>query len=87
VGTGDGLHQPRAGVIDRHRTGDEQELSGTAGSQFLSRIEQIISGQPPRGSNVLLTLDPAIQARVRRARLVQGPSSRSIRRPGASSRW
>jgi peptidoglycan glycosyltransferase len=41
--------------------GDEQELSGTAGSQFLSRIDQIITGQPPRGSNVLLTLDPAIQ--------------------------
>lgn len=37
------------------------ELSGTAGSQFLSRIDRIITGQPPRGSNVLLTLDPAIQ--------------------------
>jgi len=46
-------------------TGIEQamnrELSGTASTQFLSRIEQIISGQPPRGSNVLLTLDPAVQ--------------------------
>lgn len=46
-------------------TGIEQamnrELSGTAGSQFLSRVEQIITGQPPRGSNVLLTLDPEIQ--------------------------
>lgn len=38
-----------------------QELSGTAGSQFLSRVDQIITGQPPRGSNVLLTLDPTVQ--------------------------
>lgn len=36
-------------------------LSGTAGSQFLSRIERIFTGQPPRGSNVLLTLDPDVQ--------------------------
>ncbi|MCC9054871.1 penicillin-binding protein 2 [Microbacterium sp. F2E] len=46
-------------------TGIEQamnrELSGTASSQFLSRVDQIITGQPPRGSNVLLTLDPALQ--------------------------
>ena len=38
-----------------------QELSGTAGSQFLSRIERILTGQPPRGSNVVLTLDAAVQ--------------------------
>ncbi len=38
-----------------------QELSGTAGSQFLDRIEQILSGQPQRGSNVALTLDAAVQ--------------------------
>lgn len=46
-------------------TGIEQamnaELSGTAGSQFLERIEQILTGQPPRGSNVVLTLDAAVQ--------------------------
>jgi len=46
-------------------TGIEQEmnqaLSGTAGSQFLSRVEQIVTGQPARGSNVLLSLDPALQ--------------------------
>ncbi|GEB94214.1 peptidoglycan D,D-transpeptidase FtsI family protein [Microbacterium lacticum] len=46
-------------------TGIEQamnrELSGAASSQFLSRVDQIITGQPPRGSNVLLTLDPALQ--------------------------
>lgn len=46
-------------------TGIEQAmnsyLSGTAGSQFLSRIERIFTGQPPRGSNVALTLDAAVQ--------------------------
>lgn len=38
-----------------------QELTGTASSQFLSRIEQIVTGQPPRGSNVVLSLDTAVQ--------------------------
>jgi len=46
-------------------TGIEQAmnsvLSGTSGSQFLQRIEQIISGQKPRGSNVVLSLDPVVQ--------------------------
>ncbi|MFT4214418.1 MAG: penicillin-binding transpeptidase domain-containing protein [Microbacterium sp.] len=46
-------------------TGLEQamnsELSGTAASQFLSRIEQVISGQPARGSNVLVTIDADLQ--------------------------
>jgi len=36
-------------------------LAGTGGSQFLSRIDRIISGQPPRGSNVLLSLNPDVQ--------------------------
>ncbi|WP_194397039.1 peptidoglycan D,D-transpeptidase FtsI family protein [Microbacterium atlanticum] len=38
-----------------------QQLSGTAGSQFLSRIERIFTGQPPRGSNVVLSLDADVQ--------------------------
>ena len=38
-----------------------RELSGTASSQFLAGIERIITGQPARGSNVLVTLDPALQ--------------------------
>jgi peptidoglycan glycosyltransferase len=46
-------------------TGIEQamngELSGTSGSQFLSRIERIFTGQPPRGSNVVLSLDADVQ--------------------------
>ncbi len=36
-------------------------LAGTGGSQFLSRIDRIISGQPPRGSNVLLSLNAELQ--------------------------
>lgn len=46
-------------------TGIEQAmngaLSGTAGSQFFSRIERIFTGQPPRGSNVVLSLDANVQ--------------------------
>jgi len=38
-----------------------QALSGTSGSQFFSRIERIITGQPPRGSNVVLSLDANAQ--------------------------
>ncbi|MET0813036.1 MAG: penicillin-binding protein 2, partial [Microbacterium sp.] len=38
-----------------------QELSGTAGSQFLARIDRILTGQPQRGSNVALSLDPVVQ--------------------------
>lgn len=46
-------------------TGIEQAmnaaLSGTAGSQFLARVERIFTGQPPRGSNVVLSLDAQVQ--------------------------
>jgi peptidoglycan glycosyltransferase len=38
-----------------------QDLSGTGGGQFLQRVEQIISGQPARGSNVELSLDADVQ--------------------------
>lgn len=47
------------------RTGLEsamnQELSGTSGSQFLQRINQIITGQKPQGSNVATSLLPRAQ--------------------------
>lgn len=36
-------------------------LAGTGGSQFLSRVDRIISGQPPRGSDVITTIDPDVQ--------------------------
>ncbi|TXK14558.1 peptidoglycan D,D-transpeptidase FtsI family protein [Microbacterium wangchenii] len=38
-----------------------QALSGTADSQFLSRLDRIVTGQPPRGSNVETSLDPVVQ--------------------------
>ena len=38
-----------------------QELSGFADSAFLARLNQVITGQDPRGSSVELTLDPAVQ--------------------------
>lgn len=37
------------------------DLSGTAGSQFLSRINRILTGQSPQGSNVVLSLDASVQ--------------------------
>lgn len=37
------------------------ELSGTSGTAFFQRIEQIISGQKPRGSSVVLSLDAEVQ--------------------------
>ncbi|MDQ1129996.1 penicillin-binding protein 2 [Microbacterium sp. SORGH_AS_0888] len=40
---------------------ENQALSGTGGSQFLSRVEQIFTGQSPQGSNVVLTLDAKVQ--------------------------
>ncbi|WOF23102.1 penicillin-binding protein 2 [Microbacterium betulae] len=38
-----------------------QELSGQASSAFFSRIDQILSGQDPRGSSIELSLEPAAQ--------------------------
>jgi peptidoglycan glycosyltransferase len=37
------------------------ELAGTAGSLFYSRIGQILTGADPAGGSVELTLDPAVQ--------------------------
>lgn len=56
-----GYINPVLGVATGLEQAMNQELSGTAGSQFLSRIERILTGQPPRGSNVELTLDAAVQ--------------------------
>ena len=38
-----------------------KELSGESSSMFLERINRIVSGQPPQGSAVELTLNPAVQ--------------------------
>jgi peptidoglycan glycosyltransferase len=56
-----GYINPALGAATGIEQAMNQELSGTAGSQFLSRIERILTGQPPRGSNVELTLDPEVQ--------------------------
>ncbi|MFL2000786.1 MULTISPECIES: peptidoglycan D,D-transpeptidase FtsI family protein [unclassified Microbacterium] len=51
-------------VLDS-RTGLEQTenraLSGTAPEQFLQRIDQIVTGQAARGSNIVLSLDGEVQ--------------------------
>lgn len=36
-------------------------LTGQSDSQFFARIERLLSGQPPRGSSVQLSLDPVAQ--------------------------
>lgn len=37
------------------------ELSGSSNSQFLDSLASIITGQPPSGDSVELTIDPAVQ--------------------------
>ena len=63
-----GMWAPVTGYINpllRSATGLEsamnQELSGTSGSQFLQRVEQIITGQKPQGSNVAISILPRAQ--------------------------
>jgi peptidoglycan glycosyltransferase len=56
-----GYINPALGAATGIELAMNQELSGTAGSQFLDRIERIFTGQPPRGSNVELTLDADVQ--------------------------
>jgi peptidoglycan glycosyltransferase len=56
-----GYINPALGAATGIEQAMNQELSGTAGSQFLARIDRILTGQPPRGSNVELTLDAAVQ--------------------------
>lgn len=45
-------------MIERSLT---NELSGTAKSQFLQKIDSIITGQEPKGASVETTIDPATQ--------------------------
>ena len=56
-----GYYNPALGSATGIEKAMNGELSGTGGSQFLSSIERIVTGQPQKGSNVLLTLDPAAQ--------------------------
>jgi peptidoglycan glycosyltransferase len=56
-----GYYNPALGSATGIEKAMNSELSGTGGSQFLSSIERIISGQPQRGANVVLTLDPKAQ--------------------------
>ncbi|MGP3533540.1 peptidoglycan D,D-transpeptidase FtsI family protein [Microbacterium sp. RD1] len=56
-----GYINPVLGSATGLEQAENQVLSGTAGSQFLSRLDRILTGQPPRGSNVEITLDPVVQ--------------------------
>lgn len=61
------MYTPITGSFSRNQgaTGIEQSmnlpLSGTGSSQLLTRLTRIVSGQPPQGSSVELTINPAVQ--------------------------
>lgn len=61
------LYAPITGYFTLHgeNTGLEgalnQYLSGRANEQFLDRLNQILTGQTPRGATVLTTIDPVVQ--------------------------
>ncbi|QWT24682.1 penicillin-binding protein 2 [Subtercola sp. PAMC28395] len=52
-------------TLDQGSTGIESaldsELSGTSGSQFLSQLNSVVTGQNPQGASVELTIDPKVQ--------------------------
>lgn len=61
------LYAPVTGYFTLHgeNTGLEgvlnSYLSGRANEQFLDRLNQILTGQTPRGATVLTTIDPVVQ--------------------------
>lgn len=56
-----GYYNPALGSATAIERALNSELSGTGGTNFFASIERIISGQPQRGANVVLSLDPAVQ--------------------------
>ncbi|MBS1908053.1 MAG: penicillin-binding protein 2 [Actinobacteria bacterium] len=56
-----GYYNPALGSATGIEKAMNSELSGTGSSQFLSSIERIVSGQPQKGANVVLSLDPTAQ--------------------------
>lgn len=56
-----GFYNPALGSASGIEKAMNSELSGTGGSQFLSSMERIISGQPQKGANVVLSVNPAAQ--------------------------
>ncbi|KAA9106303.1 peptidoglycan D,D-transpeptidase FtsI family protein [Microbacterium rhizomatis] len=56
-----GFINPALGSATGIEQAMNQELSGTASSQFLDRVDRIITGQTARGSNVVLSLDANVQ--------------------------
>lgn len=56
-----GFINPALGSATGIEQARNQELSGTANSQFLDRVDRIITGQTAQGSNVVLSLDANLQ--------------------------
>lgn len=62
-----GYYNPVLGSATGIEQSLNRELSGASASQFFARFEEIISGQPARGSSVQLTLDAKVQRAAREA--------------------
>ncbi|MGF3056574.1 peptidoglycan D,D-transpeptidase FtsI family protein [Microbacterium sp. YY-01] len=56
-----GFYNPVLGSATGIERALNSYLTGTSSTQFFSTIERIISGQPQKGSNVQLSLDPVAQ--------------------------
>lgn len=56
-----GFYNPALGSATGIEQAMNKELSGTDNTQFLSRIDEIVTGQPRQGANVVLTLDARVQ--------------------------
>lgn len=56
-----GYYNPALGSATGLERAMNSELSGTGATNFFASIERIISGQPQRGANVVVTVDPVVQ--------------------------
>ncbi|MGI6878369.1 peptidoglycan D,D-transpeptidase FtsI family protein [Microbacterium sp. gxy059] len=56
-----GWYNPALGSATGLERALNAELSGLADSAFFARIEQVVTGQAPRGSSIEISLDPAVQ--------------------------
>jgi len=56
-----GYYNPALGSATGIERAMNGELSGTGAGSFFASIERIISGQPQRGTNVVISTDPIVQ--------------------------
>ena len=83
-----GWINPSSAVGDRHRARDEPGAERNGGLAVPRALEQIVTGQPQRGSNVVLSLDTAVQrAAFEALGDLQGAVIAIEPSTGGSSRW